>query len=247
MIGNRAGEGTRSVMVDAAGQTPRILLAQPSAMSLFIQMSFNGTPLATGTGFVVQAPRGPVLITNLHNVTGLNRDTGQPLSPTGGVPNEIRILHNIRDQIGTWGPFREALHDEHGTPKWREHPTLGKRADLVALPMTQLENVALYPYDPNDPGPDIVAGPADVISVIGFPFGLNAGGALAIWATGFVASEPDIDYNDLPIFLIDCRSRPGQSGSPVIAYRGEVRLQYALGLQCLQVRYFDSLAFIVAG
>jgi len=87
-------------MVDAAGQTPRILLAQPSAMSLFIQMSFNGTPLATGTGFVVQAPRGPVLITNLHNVTGLNRDTGQPLSPTGGVPNEIRILHNIRTRLG---------------------------------------------------------------------------------------------------------------------------------------------------
>ena len=24
---------------------------------------------------------------------------------------------------------------------------------------------------------------------------------------------------DLPIFLIDCRARPGQSGSPVVAYR----------------------------
>jgi hypothetical protein len=37
--------------------------------------------------------------------------------------------------------------------------------------------------------------------------------------TGFIASEPAINFNNLPIFLIDCRSRPGQSGSAVIAYR----------------------------
>ena len=28
-----------------------------------------------------------------------------------------------------------------------------------------------------------------------------------------------MSYNGLPIFLIDCRSRPGQSGAPVIAHR----------------------------
>jgi hypothetical protein len=57
------------------------------------------------------------------------------------------------------------------------------------------------------------------VSVVGFPFGIAAGGGLPIWATGFIASEPQVDYEHLPIFLIDCRSRPGQSGSPVIAYR----------------------------
>ena len=39
----------------------------------------------------------------------------------------------------------------------------------------------------------------------------------AIWSTGYIASEPDTDYNLLPCFLIDCRARPGQSGSIVIA------------------------------
>jgi hypothetical protein len=34
-----------------------------------------------------------------------------------------------------------------------------------------------------------------------------------------MASEPQVDFNDLPIFLIDCRSRQGQSGSAVLAYR----------------------------
>ena len=65
----------------------------------------------------------------------------------------------------------------------------------------------------------MLIGPAETVSVIGFPFGITAGGNLPVWATGFIASEPVVDYDDLPIQLIDCRSRQGQSGSPVLAYR----------------------------
>lgn len=89
----------------------------------------------------------------------------------------------------------------------------------MALPLTQTEDVDLYPYDPLQPGIDMFFGPADSVSVIGFPFGMTAGGAFGIWATGFIASEPVVDFNELPIILIDCRSRQGQSGSPVVAYR----------------------------
>ena len=32
------------------------------------------------------------------------------------------------------------------------------------------------------------------------------------------ATEPSLDFDDLPSFLVDSRTRPGQSGSPVIAY-----------------------------
>ena len=39
---------------------------------------------------------------------------------------------------------------------------------------------------------------------------------MAIWVTGFVASETGLDS---PIFLVDSRTRPGQSGSAVIAQR----------------------------
>lgn len=48
---------------------------------------------------------------------------------------------------------------------------------------------------------------------------MTAGGVFGVWATGFFASESEVDFNNLPIILIDCRSRQGQSGSPVIAYR----------------------------
>lgn len=128
------------------------------------------------------------------------------------------VIHNRKGQLGQWVPRVEALY-VNGAPRWREHPALGAKADFVALPLTDLTDVELYPYDLANPGPAIFVGPADVLSVIGFPFGITAGGAFGVWATGFLASEPDVDYNGLPIVLIDCRSRQGQSGSPVIAYR----------------------------
>jgi hypothetical protein len=194
-------------------------IAQPSVQSLLIEMQFNGHPLSTGTAFIVTAPSGqPHLITNRHNVTGRRLDNDAPLSPTGGIPNQIVIVQNRNGQLGQWVPKTEALYLGE-IPRWREHPTLGPRADFVALPLTELTDVAVYPYSTANTGPEISVGPADTVSVIGFPFGMTAGGAFGVWATGFLASEPGIDFNGLPIVLIDCRSRQGQSGSPVIAYR----------------------------
>jgi hypothetical protein len=193
-------------------------IAQPSVQSLLLQMRFDGQLLATGTGFAVRKGVDTFLITNRHNATGRHQGTNEPLSNSGGVPNEVAIFHNRTNRLGEWVLRIERLYDGD-TPLWIEHPVLRDRVDVVALRLTDTEDVALYPYDPSQPGADIFVGPADVISVIGFPFGLTAGGAAGLWATGFLASEPDIDFNGLPVFLIDCRSRQGQSSSPVIAYR----------------------------
>jgi hypothetical protein len=193
-------------------------IAQPSVQSLLIEMQVNGTALSTGTAFVAVTPKGPHLITNRHNVTGRHQESGAPLSSTGGLPTDLVIVHNRKGQLGQWVPRAESLY-VNGTPRWREHPVLGAQADFVALPLTDLTDVELYPYDPANPGPPIFVGPADIVSVIGFPFGITAGGAFGVWATGFLASEPEVDYNGLPVVLIDCRSRQGQSGSPVIAHR----------------------------
>jgi hypothetical protein len=92
--------------------------------------------------------------------------------------------------------------------------------DAVALPLQNLGNTELHPYDLTTPQPALMAGPSDGVSIIGFPFGRTAGGALAIWIRGFIATDPDIDFENLPVFLVDARTRRGQSGSPVIAYSG---------------------------
>ncbi|MGY6214588.1 trypsin-like peptidase domain-containing protein [Methylolobus aquaticus] len=184
--------------------------------------------LSTGKGFVATHDGKSYLITNRHNVTGRHQHTDKPLSPTGGVPDRICIMHNANDQLGKWAPRFENLYLSE-SPRWIEHPTLGSKADFVALPLTQLSGVRLYTYNPACPGPDILAGPSSPVSVIGFPFGITAGGLFAVWSTGFIASEPEIDFEDLPIFLIDCRSRPGQSGSPVISFHASGHVPMADG------------------
>lgn len=202
-------------------------ISKPSVQSLLIKMQFNGQMLSAGTGFVVNTPtKGPHLVTNRHNVTGRHQETGQPLSKTGGIPSDIVVVHNRKGHLAQWVQRKEALYNGNSAC-WIEHPTLGAKADFVALQLTDLNDVELYPYDPANPGPKILVGPADPVSVIGFPFGVTAGGAFGVWATGFLASEPAVDFNSLPIQLIDCRTRQGQSGSPVLAYRagGAVAMQ----------------------
>lgn len=127
-------------------------------------------------------------------------------------------MHNRANRLGHWISVIEPLYNED-QHLWIEHPTLGERVDFVVLPLTQLNDVQLYPYSLGIGDPAILVGPGEVVSVVGFPFGITAGGCLAVWATGFMATDHDINYSDLPIFLIDCRSRQGQSGSAVIAYR----------------------------
>ncbi len=193
-------------------------------MSLFIEMHRNGHAIATGTGIIGLSPSGrPALLTNWHNVTGKRPDTGALLDERGGrVPDELRILHLAAlpgSDIG-WVQQSERLYNDDQTPRWLEHPIHGNKVDAVALPLGELDGVRLLPYlGPSVAQPSIAFGPADVVSVIGFPFGLTGGGGMAIWATGFVASEPQVDQDGLPLFLVDCRARQGQSGSAVIAFR----------------------------
>ena len=192
-------------------------IAQPSVQSLLIEMRANGAALSIGTGFVVNGKNGPALVTNWHNLAGRNPETTQPMSPTGALPDEIRIMHNKLNALGSWMPFTESLFS-NGKPRWSEHPKYAEKVDVVALPLSNTTDGHLYPHDLVG-GLKLHVGPADPVSVIGFPFGIQAGGSLAVWATGFLASEPDIDFRDLPLMLIDCRTREGQSGSAVIAYR----------------------------
>jgi hypothetical protein len=197
-------------------------LAGPSAQSLIVVALCNGRQLGTGTGFVVRHVDQPYLITNYHVAAGRDPSTGQPLHASGAVPDTLRTVHLMaqrgphelrwesRDEPVLELPAERAL--------WLQHPVHGRRVDVVALPLRNLEGVEVHPHALTTGPNDLKAGVSDGVSIIGFPFGLTAGGALGIWTRGFVASEPDIDFDDLPVFLVDARTRPGQSGSPVIVY-----------------------------
>lgn len=200
-----------------------------SAKSLYIEMWVYGAQqrLATGTAFLAETVRGPVLVTNLHNVTGRNHRTGELIS--GLTPDELVVnfpMEGLHQHL-LYG--RVPLYNRD-VPRWYEHPVLGGRADFVIIPLHSDPGVPVFCYELGreqaEPGVAKVArdncavalrlNPADRVSVIGYPLSIRVEGRHPIWSSGFVASEPDLDYDGLPVFLIDCRSRQGQSGSPVV-------------------------------
>ena len=83
------------------------------------------------------------------------------------------------------------------------------------------------PWEPDD-GPNADLGfakywVAQDVSIVGFPYGLMGGFDLRLWVRGTIASESEIpftvDDQDLPLFLVDARTREGQSGSPTLLVR----------------------------
>jgi len=194
-------------------------IREQSVKSLLVAGRVNRKELSTATAFVVVHGGDNYLVTNWHVVAGRHPHDGRALHSSGAVPDELSVLHNVAGKLGEWRASIEPLYDEDDDPLWFEHPTHGRAVDVVALPLTKTRGVQLYPYDPSNPGPSIVYGPSEALSIIGFPFGMTGGGALGIWVQGFVATEPAVDFADLPCLLVDGRTRPGQSGSPVIAYR----------------------------
>jgi hypothetical protein len=196
-------------------------IAQQSMQSLMVTMRVDGVELAHGTGFIVRTAKGLALITSRHQLTGRYQGTGKPIAPNGAVPNEIVIYHPAPFDKERFMPQWEARVEPlyAGDARlWKEHPVFGSRVDMVLLPLTQTAGIAPVPLAMHE-GDAILVQCAEPVSVVGFPFAIAAGGRFAVWAAGFIASEPEADYNDLPLMLIDCRTRPGQSGAPVVAQR----------------------------
>lgn len=193
-------------------------IALPSVQSLLLRLIHNGHTLSSATGFVVSKEGTNYLVTNRHVVTGLHQHTGEPLSGSGATPQFVEIWHNCTTGVGSWVRKTERLYDYDIRPRWLEHPELREKADLVALPLSELDQAELFPYDPWQTQPDVALRITGELSIVGFPFGLTGGGLLAIWSRGSIATEPEIDYENMPMFLIDSRTRQGQSGSPVIYF-----------------------------
>ena len=211
--------------------------AFPTLRSLYIEVIREGCKPANATGFVVQSSKGPHLITNRHVVTGTDNITGI----VKWIPTELKIMHHKIGCPGEWVSRIEPLL-LYNEDQWSEHPVLKEKADFVAVPISNLDDVDLYFYDPAKPwccfaeanaGEDFLLGPADVVSIVGFPFGKSSSGFFPIWVSGFLASELSENYLGLPIQLVDSRTRVGQSGSPVFAYRAGGLLPTSVGTSSL--------------
>lgn len=194
-------------------------ISLPSIQSLYVTTSVGSNELTQGTAFMVHSGLRSWLVTNWHIVAGRHPNDGQPMHDSGATPDTLKVQHN-EPTMGSWGLAEYNLLDDAGRPRWAEHPVYRRRVDVVALPMTEDSGLKFYPYplQPTEHERSLSAGIAEDVSIIGFPFGIRGTAGVAIWSRGSVASEPEMDYNDLPCFLIDSRTRAGQSGSPVVVH-----------------------------
>lgn len=198
----------------SAPRPPKIY--RPSFTSRLLHASSRDTVIGQATGFVVAYKGRHYLVSNWHVLSGISPVTRIILDSHCRVPDAVRISHLRASRETDFIDRLEPLYDEQG-PLWLEHPRHGDRVDVAALPLTQLDDVNLCVHDPWM-GMYIQIGVGDDLSIVGFPFGVQSSG-LAIWTRAYVASEFEVDYNDLPCYLVDARTRKGQSGSPAVFFR----------------------------
>ena len=185
-----------------------------SLAAIPIELIFNSTNLGVGTAFVWAQDNQHFLITNWHNVSGKDPNTGKHVLKSAAEPNKIQAWFNHKGQLGNKIAKSIAIRDANDAPLWFVHPAHGNKVDVVALPLETYPDVEMYAINTLSNDNLLVQIGMDVF-VIGFPFGIGPGG-LPIWKRGSIASEPELSPAPFLNLFIDTASRPGMSGSPVV-------------------------------
>jgi hypothetical protein len=192
-------------------------------------LSPTGRRYGTATGFFMRNSSGTVfLVTNRHVVTGRHWETNKL---DGHVaPSALRFTVPVSvpsGAAGFWTQIAIGLGDADDLPVWLEHPTHGRRVDVVAIPISETTQDAFgrdldFVTYASGASPARL-GIANDVYTIGFPVGVDPvnHAAFPLWIRGSVAWPPRLDWHDLPAFVIDSRTRQGQSGSPVVIYADE--------------------------
>jgi hypothetical protein len=192
----------------------------PDVQSVLVELKANGSFLSTATATIMGDGYGNYwLVTNWHVLSGRNVQTGEAMHSSKATPDEV-LVHLPTKNLQIRLPVRYKLRNEDGEALWLEHPILGQQVDVaaLALPRTLLTEAIQHWINPNDENSPIWISVGERLSVVGFPFGITAGLGLPIWTQAFVATHIELDFDDSPCFLIDARTREGQSGSPVVYY-----------------------------
>ena len=171
------------------------------------------------TGFFWRDGGVPYLVTNRHCVTGKNH-LNEIFSEQGFAPTHLQIHFHERGQaiaegvtLYHWKAVEVSLFIE-GEPEWFEHP-MGATVDVVAIALNSPANLSVDCVNDRKfyEGWKAEAG-ADCY-IVGYPEGVSGSEGTPIWKRASIATEPELDYQQKPIFLCDSATRPGLSGGPV--------------------------------
>lgn len=216
---------TLAALVTLCG-TGRAAEAQPqveafSLMTTPVYLFQGNRQISQGTGFFYGVPNANnvidtvFLVTNYHVITGHSPNT----SMTAQGDRVVFYLHLSKDDPSQVKQVALPLYSQAGVPLWEqsiEHP----EADLILLPLPPptYEAIELYVFIEEHTRARITIRPTSPATLLGYPYGFSdTVNRLPVWKTGHVASEPAVDFQGTPSFLVDVSAFPGMSGSPVLA------------------------------
>lgn len=174
-------------------------------------------PVSLGTGFFYAYQDLNVqvlyLITNYHVLTG-----SSPLENKPCIGDTIALQFHISDtEPGKIKTVRLPLFTKNEKPIWITSSSCPE-ADLAVIPLVDplYQDCKVRYISAEWAKGDLKVRPTTNVALVGYPYGFyDMKNALPIWKTGSVASEPDVDFDGKPLFLVDVSAFPGMSGSPV--------------------------------
>jgi len=210
------------VILFGTGRAMAQPLTEPfSLMTTPVYLLQGSQQISQGTGFFFGIPNaGNVidtvfLVTNYHVITGHSPNTA--LSAKGD--RVVFYIHLNKDDPSQVKQVVLPLYSTAGVPQWEQssdHP----EADLVLLPLppATYAGIEMYVFIEEHTRPRITIRPTSPATLLGYPYGFSdTVNRLPVWKTGHVASEPAVDFQGTPSFLVDVSAFPGMSGSPVLA------------------------------
>ncbi len=203
--------------------------------------------MADASAFIYRLDGKDHLITARHNVTGRHWQTDEFLADNFTVnPTHLRVLlfahspERWKVSVSEHDPRFASLQvllkphiipliGENWKPIWMQHPELGGDMDVAVVPFSAPPDSMVQSWEksPRRPEPEATPWPqlsaGQDVFIIGYPYGLSIGPLLPLWIRGTVASDPAFGYQasgkSYPLWLIDARTRPGNSGAPVLRHR----------------------------
>jgi len=178
------------------------------------------TIVSQGTGFYAALQGSEnnsvlFLVTNFHVLTGSSPSEKKP--PIGD--NIVFYFHTDEINTGKLKEIRLPLFTKRGDPTWISNKNYPD-ADVAIIPIPSIlyKDCKIFCITEDWTKAPIKIRPTSRVTLVGYPYGLSdKTNALPIWKTGSIASEPKVDFDGKPLFVIDISAFPGMSGSPAFA------------------------------
>jgi hypothetical protein len=181
-------------------------------VTIRVDLFFGDVFLGPASGFFYRGANGRTyLVTNWHVVSGRNPTTQKTLHSKAAIPDRLKLYvpMNLGSETVMQVQWREYFlllyaNETRQQPIWLVHPDHKHEVDIAIMPLNGLnETILLVANDPQLDVDELRLYPGMDVYVIGYPRGMFGGAKFPIWKRGSIASEPEFNVDQKPVFYID--------------------------------------------